>query len=185
MNLIASVVLCYSITYSAFSSLPLQLSNLTRCSRFTDARLGRRPCPLCQKIISNKSNLLKHMRIRHSDEYNPAGCTMCGKVFKNKYSLRAHINIYHKETSNGAAVGFSMCGASAAHSGASAHPSSTTSGGDYMAAPSAVVSGSSVDRHSVSVFATASGYGLHDLETGSYLKQTLLSQYNVSNSPLT
>lgn len=37
------------------------------------------------------------MRIRHSDEYNPAGCSVCGKVFKNKYSLRAHINIYHKE----------------------------------------------------------------------------------------
>ncbi|KAE9545740.1 hypothetical protein AGLY_001283 [Aphis glycines] len=62
-------------------------------------RLGRRPCPLCQKVISNKSNLLKHMRIRHSDEYNPAGCSVCGKVFKNKYSLRAHINIYHKEQS--------------------------------------------------------------------------------------
>ncbi|XP_060862038.1 protein tramtrack, beta isoform-like isoform X2 [Metopolophium dirhodum] len=62
-------------------------------------RLGRRPCPLCQKVISNKSNLLKHMRIRHSDEYNPAGCSVCGKVFKNKYSLRAHINIYHKEHS--------------------------------------------------------------------------------------
>lgn len=39
------------------------------------------------------------MRIRHSDEYNPAGCNVCGKVFKNKYSLRAHINIYHKEQS--------------------------------------------------------------------------------------
>lgn len=38
------------------------------------------------------------MRIRHSDEYNPAGCNLCGKVFKNKYSLRAHVNIYHKET---------------------------------------------------------------------------------------
>ncbi|XP_025200837.1 protein tramtrack, beta isoform-like isoform X1 [Melanaphis sacchari] len=65
----------------------------------TADRLGRRPCPLCQKVISNKSNLLKHMRIRHSDEYNPAGCSVCGKVFKNKYSLRAHINIYHKEHS--------------------------------------------------------------------------------------
>lgn len=147
---------------------------------FADARLGRRPCPLCQKIISNKSNLLKHMRIRHSDEYNPAGCTMCGKVFKNKYSLRAHINIYHKEAgSNGAVSTFGV-------SGPSPYPSSTSSGGDYMAAPTpAILSGSHVDHHSVSVFATASGYGLHDLETGSYLKQTLLSQYNVSNAPLT
>lgn len=145
---------------------------------FADARLGRRPCPLCQKIISNKSNLLKHMRIRHSDEYNPAGCTMCGKVFKNKYSLRAHINIYHKEAGgNGVAGTFAMCGASA-QAGASAYPSSTTSGGDYTAS-----AGQHGDHHSVSVFAT--GYGLHDLETGSYLKQTLLSQYNVSNAPLT
>ncbi|KAG8320759.1 hypothetical protein J6590_062000 [Homalodisca vitripennis] len=54
------------------------------------------PCPLCPKIISNKSNLLKHMRIRHTDEYNPAYCMLCNKLFKNKYSLRAHINIYHK-----------------------------------------------------------------------------------------
>uniref|UniRef100_A0A023F0E7 Broad-complex core protein n=1 Tax=Triatoma infestans TaxID=30076 RepID=A0A023F0E7_TRIIF len=60
-------------------------------------RNGRRPCPLCTKVISNKSNLLKHMRIRHSDAYNPACCVLCNKVFKNKYSLRAHLNIYHKD----------------------------------------------------------------------------------------
>ncbi|CAH1392435.1 unnamed protein product [Nezara viridula] len=60
-------------------------------------RNGKRPCPLCTKVISNKSNLLKHMRIRHSDAYNPACCMLCNKVFKNKYSLRAHLNIYHKE----------------------------------------------------------------------------------------
>lgn len=36
------------------------------------------------------------MRIRHSDEYNPAACMLCNKLFKNKYSLRAHFNIYHK-----------------------------------------------------------------------------------------
>lgn len=62
-----------------------------------DSRNGRRPCPLCTKVISNKSNLLKHMRIRHSDAYNPACCVLCNKIFKNKYSLRAHLNIYHKE----------------------------------------------------------------------------------------
>ncbi|XP_008467568.1 protein tramtrack, beta isoform-like isoform X1 [Diaphorina citri] len=61
-------------------------------------RLGRRPCPLCLKIISNKSNLLKHIRIRHNtDYYDQAKCPKCYKNFKNKYSLRAHINIYHKE----------------------------------------------------------------------------------------
>lgn len=66
------------------------------CSVIVD-RNGRRPCPLCTKVISNKSNLLKHMRIRHSDAYNPACCVLCNKVFKNKYSLRAHLNIYHKD----------------------------------------------------------------------------------------
>lgn len=61
-------------------------------------RLGSRPCPLCLKIISNKSNLLKHIRIRHNtDYYDQAKCPKCYKNFKNKYSLRAHINIYHKE----------------------------------------------------------------------------------------
>ncbi|KAF6211694.1 hypothetical protein GE061_012208 [Apolygus lucorum] len=60
-------------------------------------RNGRRPCPQCTKVISNKSNLLKHIRIRHSDAYNPACCILCNKIFKNKYSLRAHLNIYHKE----------------------------------------------------------------------------------------
>ena len=64
---------------------------------FVADRNGRRPCPLCTKVISNKSNLLKHMRIRHSDVYNPACCLLCNKLFKNKYSLRAHLNIYHKQ----------------------------------------------------------------------------------------
>jgi len=63
----------------------------------TAERDRRRPCPFCTKVISNKSNLLKHMRIRHSDVYDPACCVLCNKMFKNKYSLRAHLNIYHKE----------------------------------------------------------------------------------------
>lgn len=66
-------------------------------SFFSADRNGRRPCPQCTKVISNKSNLLKHIRIRHSDAYNPACCVLCNKIFKNKYSLRAHLNIYHKE----------------------------------------------------------------------------------------
>ncbi|BES99674.1 BTB/POZ domain [Nesidiocoris tenuis] len=64
---------------------------------FSADRNGKRPCPQCTKVISNKSNLLKHIRIRHSDAYNPACCLLCNKMFKNKYSLRAHLNIYHKE----------------------------------------------------------------------------------------
>uniref|UniRef100_A0A1B6EQ73 BTB domain-containing protein n=1 Tax=Cuerna arida TaxID=1464854 RepID=A0A1B6EQ73_9HEMI len=68
----------------------------------TGGQMSAQPCPLCPKIISNKSNLLKHMRIRHTDEYNPAYCMLCNKLFKNKYSLRAHINIYHKFMLNSA-----------------------------------------------------------------------------------
>ncbi|XP_050542124.1 zinc finger and BTB domain-containing protein 26-like [Daktulosphaira vitifoliae] len=89
-----------------FAIAPAQTNqSVSDQSLSTADRLGRRPCPLCQKVISNKSNLLKHMRIRHSDEYNPAGCSVCGKVFKNKYSLRAHINIYHKDHSNNTNLG--------------------------------------------------------------------------------
>lgn len=64
---------------------------------FTD-RLMSRPCPLCAKIISNKSNLQKHMKIIHSNQCKQQRCLLCERVFKNKYSLKAHMYTYHRET---------------------------------------------------------------------------------------
>lgn len=64
---------------------------------FTD-RLMSRPCPLCAKIISNKSNLQKHMKIVHSNQCKQQRCLLCERVFKNKYSLKAHVYTYHRET---------------------------------------------------------------------------------------
>ncbi|XP_065343136.1 protein bric-a-brac 2-like isoform X2 [Cloeon dipterum] len=62
-------------------------------------RMSSRPCPVCQKIISNKSNLVKHMRIKHGGSYlQEASCHICGKVFKHKYSLSAHMYSLHRST---------------------------------------------------------------------------------------
>ncbi|XP_059479324.1 protein jim lovell-like isoform X2 [Neocloeon triangulifer] len=68
-------------------------------ARSTDGanRMSSRPCPVCQKIISNKSNLVKHMRIKHGGSYlQEASCHICGKVFKHKYSLSAHMYSLHR-----------------------------------------------------------------------------------------
>lgn len=53
-----------------------------------------RPCPVCHKLISNRANLKKHLKIRHSAQ-EEALCLYCRKVFRNKYSLWTHINSYH------------------------------------------------------------------------------------------
>ncbi|KAK7026018.1 hypothetical protein SK128_009268 [Halocaridina rubra] len=53
-----------------------------------------RPCPVCHKLISNRANLKKHLKIRHSTQ-EEALCLYCRKVFRNKYSLWTHINSYH------------------------------------------------------------------------------------------
>lgn len=53
-----------------------------------------RPCPVCHKFISNRANLKKHLKIRHSAQ-EEAFCLYCHKVFRNKYSLWTHINSYH------------------------------------------------------------------------------------------
>ncbi|XP_071455649.1 transcription activator GAGA-like [Hetaerina americana] len=55
------------------------------------------PCTLCNKIISNKSNLIKHMKIRHSSGSTAEKCHHCGKIFKNKYSLKYHCYMYHRQ----------------------------------------------------------------------------------------
>ncbi|XP_046392409.1 zinc finger and BTB domain-containing protein 17-like isoform X2 [Ischnura elegans] len=55
------------------------------------------PCSLCNKLISNRSNLLKHMKIRHSTGATTEKCHHCGKVFKNMYSLKYHCYMYHRQ----------------------------------------------------------------------------------------
>ncbi|XP_050708671.1 protein abrupt-like isoform X7 [Eriocheir sinensis] len=58
-----------------------------------------RPCPVCHKLISNRANLKKHLKIRHSVQ-EEALCLYCRKVFRNKYSLWTHINSYHPGVKN-------------------------------------------------------------------------------------
>lgn len=118
------------------------------------------------------------MRIRHSDEYNPAGCTLCGKVFKNKYSLRAHVNIYHKDST---VNNFPF----------SAYPQ----GGNLECGHSTLTNNSSLLYQSNSSPVTAFSSNLmsnyivpaasNDADSLSLMKEQLVSQYNVSNSPLT
>ncbi|KAK3883848.1 hypothetical protein Pcinc_011845 [Petrolisthes cinctipes] len=59
-----------------------------------------RPCPVCHKLISNRANLKKHLKIRHSAQ-EEALCLYCRKVFRNKYSLWTHINSYHPGVKSG------------------------------------------------------------------------------------
>lgn len=55
-----------------------------------------RPCPVCHKSISNRANLKKHLKIRHSEQ-EEATCPHCHKPFRNKYSLWTHVNSYHPQ----------------------------------------------------------------------------------------
>lgn len=54
---------------------------------------------MCHKLISNRANLKKHLKIRHSVQ-EEALCLYCRKVFRNKYSLWTHINSYHPGVKN-------------------------------------------------------------------------------------
>ena len=54
---------------------------------------------MCNKQISNRANLKKHLKIRHSEQ-EEATCPYCLKLFRNKYSLWTHINSYHPGAKN-------------------------------------------------------------------------------------
>ena len=55
---------------------------------------------MCHKSISNRANLKKHLKIRHSEQ-EEATCPHCRKPFRNKYSLWTHVNSYHPQAKAG------------------------------------------------------------------------------------
>lgn len=115
------------------------------------------------------------MRIRHSDEHNPAGCTICNKVFKNKYSLRAHINIYHKEMG-------------ASNLPLSAYPQNVPEYGTvHHQQSNTIMNAEFSSQSSVSLYTSNSNYVMSASDTSSYplMKEHVMNQFNVSNSPLT
>lgn len=76
-------------------SIIIAILSLKSTRLFTeDNPYEARPCPVCHKLISNRANLKKHLKIRHSAQ-EEALCLYCRKVFRNKYSLWTHINSYH------------------------------------------------------------------------------------------
>lgn len=60
--------------------------------------LDPRPCPLCNRVYSNLSNLRQHMRLIH----NPTvvTCKLCSKTFKTDLYLRRHLVSFHEVNLN-------------------------------------------------------------------------------------
>ncbi|XP_034239413.1 protein abrupt-like isoform X2 [Thrips palmi] len=56
--------------------------------------LDPRPCPICQRMYSNLSNLRQHMRLIHIPQ--SVECPLCSRSFKTKLYLRRHLLSYHE-----------------------------------------------------------------------------------------
>ena len=55
-------------------------------------------CNKCLKILSSKTNLLRHIRSVH-DGVKPFQCDQCSKSFTQKSNLRRHLNLHTKLSS--------------------------------------------------------------------------------------
>jgi len=55
--------------------------------------LDPRPCPICQRMYSNLSNLRQHMRLIHIPQ--SVECPLCSRSFKTKLYLRRHLLSFH------------------------------------------------------------------------------------------
>ena len=56
----------------------------------------RVPCPLCQKEISSKYRLKRHMKV-HSKAYTYQQCPHCPQQFTTAYNLKVHLRIHSGE----------------------------------------------------------------------------------------
>lgn len=56
--------------------------------------LDPRPCPVCNRMYSNLSNLRQHMRLIHNPQ--SVTCPLCNKPFKTKLYLKRHLVSFHE-----------------------------------------------------------------------------------------
>ena len=61
------------------------------------AHLCEKPfvCDVCEKAYTNKSGLVFHQRVAHSDTYQHYKCPQCPKMFKYKGTIPKHIAVFH------------------------------------------------------------------------------------------
>ncbi|XP_058803336.1 protein abrupt-like isoform X2 [Phymastichus coffea] len=55
--------------------------------------LDPRPCPVCNRMYSNLSNLRQHIRLIHNPQ--SVTCPLCSKPFKTKLYLKRHLVSFH------------------------------------------------------------------------------------------
>ncbi|KAJ9587680.1 hypothetical protein L9F63_018896, partial [Diploptera punctata] len=56
--------------------------------------LDPRPCPICNRMYSNLSNLRQHVRLIHNPQ--TVACPLCNKPFKTKLYLKRHLMSFHE-----------------------------------------------------------------------------------------
>jgi len=56
--------------------------------------LDPRPCPICNRMYSNLSNLRQHVRLIHNPQ--TVACPICSKPFKTKLYLKRHLMSFHE-----------------------------------------------------------------------------------------
>ncbi|PNF24893.1 Longitudinals lacking protein-like, partial [Cryptotermes secundus] len=56
--------------------------------------LDPRPCPICNRMYSNLSNLRQHVRLIHNPQ--TVACPLCSKPFKTKLYLKRHLMSFHE-----------------------------------------------------------------------------------------
>ena len=59
---------------------------------------GKKMCLLCDKTLSQNSNLKRHFSDRHCNNFLSFICPCCDHLFKTENSLRKHVCTYHPET---------------------------------------------------------------------------------------
>uniref|UniRef100_T1IXC5 C2H2-type domain-containing protein n=1 Tax=Strigamia maritima TaxID=126957 RepID=T1IXC5_STRMM len=89
--MIASSTMMSVTTTAAAPSTSRQDSVLLR--RIPE-RLRPRPCKICNKIISNASNMIKHMLV-HNPVKIPFRCNLCDCKYSREETLRWHLKVKH------------------------------------------------------------------------------------------
>lgn len=85
----------YSRTYKTrtFTTLTLCFFKISD-SKIIPDRLKPRPCKICNKVISNARNMLKHMLV-HNPVKIPYRCALCQCEYSREETLRWHLKAKH------------------------------------------------------------------------------------------